>query len=408
MSFRSNKRKSPYAVGTEREEAHAKIDPKKDNEMQAVSDSKNEKKDKKNKTNKRRTHKRSEDEKNVGKTNSFEGKKTDQDRVSTKKEKKARGKRRRNQGKTHDREESAQVDSPEKNDGESVEDAVQSSMILPTTAENTVDDADDSDDEDLQAMAAAWAESKASDGGGSAESTDDETVQAPSTHQKPRKAKRPDREQELATKPQRASNNDNDLTLHVSQLPFETTEWEIRQYFAQHAGCSLTDVRMVKDPGIDGKPAFRGVAFCKCPTSGSYEAALRLHQSPQYRLDGRRLNIRPAVTKAELANIVEQRNVLVQAKLESLLARRNDDQQESATRSTRHKRKGKHQSGGKGGSKTRRTDPQPKRSTEESSHSPPTAEGQNRQSKDPDTHKLTKKERNRRAAIIMAKRRRRK
>ena len=193
------------------------------------------------------------------------------------------------------------------------------------------------------------------------------------------------------------------FSLHISQLPFDTTEWELRQFFVQHAGCTFSAVRLVYDAGIDNKQVFRGVAFAECATKAAYQAALKLHQSA--RIKGRRINVRPTKSKAELATIVQQRNELVEQKLQTLLLKRKqnaDDNIDTTNDRNKEKRVHKRSKRHKGAS--------PSTSKDSKKQSPPSDKNNKPSSSSPSSvhKKLTKKERNRRAAIIMGKKRARK
>ena len=282
--------------------------------------------------------------------------------------------------------------------------------------EDDSDDDDDDDDDEIQAMAAAWArdgEPLKADQDASRESPPDKAnatadAEAPPADIAPKTKKQQKRKKSTneSTKPSDSKHAKADppssYSLHISQLPFDVTEWELRQWFVEHAGVMFQQVRMVYDAGDDetGKPVFRGVAFGECATQAQYDAALKLHQSHQHKLKGRRINVRPTRTKAELASIVQERNELVQTKLQSLLQKRKQPDG-SATKDDDKKKshkKAKQQKPSKS-SPTKKSN-NPKAAATSSS---PSVNRDAHKTKSP--HKLTKKERNRRAAILMSKKR---
>jgi RNA recognition motif-containing protein len=275
----------------------------------------------------------------------------------------------------------------------------------PAAAETRVPDADsedDSDEEELQAMAASWAEQRQSD----VDSEDDE-------ESNPKKRSQKEVDSRLSTK-QRKERSSSDLlttatttaasstnvpaslSLHVTQLAYELTEWELREFFMTKTGIQLKSVRLVYDQGLDGRPVFRGVAFVDCHTATDYEAILRLHQ---VRCRGRRINVRPTKSKQELAQIVEQRDVLVQQKLLTMQQRRDGEleggSRQSLTARDRSKKKP---------NKKKKSDKD--KDTPAKAGRPPKPDRPSKDTESSSPHKLTKKERNRRAAIIMSKKRR--
>jgi RNA recognition motif-containing protein len=99
-------------------------------------------------------------------------------------------------------------------------------------------------------------------------------------------------------------------SLHVTQLSYDATEYDIRQHCIQ-AGCiGVQSVRLVYDDHqSEGKKKFRGVAFIDWLDVESYECALQtLHGSM---LLSRKINVRPVKSKLELANIVHQTKAYV-------------------------------------------------------------------------------------------------
>jgi RNA recognition motif-containing protein len=291
-------------------------------------------------------------------------------------------------------------------DKELQEPAVALEMRLPTDA----DSEDDSDEEELQAMAASWAEQGQSDDDDN-DGDDDDNAKKPSQRKDDNRLQKKKRSSSdtvttaataaTTTTTTAASSSTTttppaSLSLHVTQLAYELTEWELREFFMTKTGIQLKSVRLVYDQGLDGRPVFRGVAFVDCHTVTDYEAILRLHQ---VRCRGRRINVRPTKSKQELAQIVEQRDVLVQQKLLTMQQRRDGeleegDSRKSSTARDRSKKKPNKRKRDKDKdtpAKAARSPKQVRPSTDAESSSP---------------HKLSKKERNRRAAIIMSKRRR--
>uniref|UniRef100_A0A6U9XJG5 RRM domain-containing protein n=1 Tax=Pseudo-nitzschia australis TaxID=44445 RepID=A0A6U9XJG5_9STRA len=239
-------------------------------------------------------------------------------------------------------------------------------------AATTNSDDDDNDDDDLLAAAALWA---GNDGEEEAEKSFHESTMPGSK----------------ITPPSRQN-----YSLHITQLPYDSTEFDLRKLFADH-GCSVTSIRLVYDHDTEGrKTVFRGVAFVDLLDSQSYDTALKLHHKTKIR--GRRLNVRPCRSKEELAEIVARTQELVQEKIRE--QRSMDGNQSSAT--------------GKDHGTLTSSQPNP-RNSENKSNTSKRKNSNNqkdrknnkkpRVDKDGKPIKLTKKERNRRAAILMQKRR---
>lgn len=146
-------------------------------------------------------------------------------------------------------------------------------------------------------------------------------------------------------------------SLHVTQIPYEATEMDIRDHFSSR-GCLVSSIRMVYDYYDDDeddkatptagsssstnkttrgarprpvgkKRTFRGVAFCDVMDVVSYNFALKeLHQS---RLLGRRINVRPTRTVQELSTIVQRTKQMVQERRKQTTRRdRNDTNKRDA------------------------------------------------------------------------------
>jgi len=275
------------------------------------------------------------------------------------------------------------------------------------TIDNNEDEVDDEDDDDenddgeLLAAAALWA----GDGDGDGETSDGNND--PSSREEDTRNNHPFSSFSPVTKISssttaalRTSLRKQVYSLHITQLPYDSTEFDLRKLFAEHGCSKIKSIRLVYDHDTRGqKTVFRGVAFIDLLDSNSYEVALKLHHKTSIR--GRKLNIRPCRSKEELAEIVSRTKELVQEKIRqqrslerggegesgvvvgksSLLANRND-QKIAVNNSQSNKRKtdGRTKSGRK---KTPKVD----------------AGGK--------PIKLTKKERNRRAAVIMSLKRKR-
>jgi hypothetical protein len=182
-------------------------------------------------------------------------------------------------------------------------------------------------------------------------------------------------------------------SLHITQLPYDSTEFDLRKLFAEH-GCSITSIRLVYDRDTQGnKTVFRGVAFIDMYDSNSYEVALRLHHRTSIR--GRKLNVRPCRSKEELAEIVERTKELVTEKIrhQRMLERGGGDDGGVASSSNKTDKK----TGNNNKNKRKDDDRKGRRTNEEGGNTKLDADGK--------PIKLTKKERNKRAAIIMMRKR---
>lgn len=269
--------------------------------------------------------------------------------------------------------------------------------------EGEVDDDDyddENDDGELLAAAALWA----GDGDGDGETSDGNND--PSSREEDTRINHPFSSFSPVTKTSsttaalQTSLRKQVYSLHITQLPYDSTEFDLRKLFAEHGCSKIKSIRLVYDHDTRGqKTVFRGVAFIDLLDSNSYEVALKLHHKTSIR--GRKLNIRPCRSKEELAEIVSRTKELVQEKIRqqrslerggegengvvvgksSLLANRNDQKiAVNSSQSNKRKTDGRTKSGRK---KTPKVD----------------AGGK--------PIKLTKKERNRRAAIIMSLKRKR-
>jgi hypothetical protein len=205
--------------------------------------------------------------------------------------------------------------------------------------EHASDDADD-ETQYLAAAAANWAESVLDSGVDW--KLDDLRKEEPRT--KANKA-RQDPKMKIISDGNDAGNSSSvtkqKWSLHVTQLPYDATEFAIRQHFATVAGCTdIVSLRMVYDPyqqkdalstalGPNSKSrnvkkqfakgkGFRGVAFVDVlADQATHEEYIQLlHHNV---MDGRTINVRPTRTREELATIVAktQRKVKEQIKLNS-------------------------------------------------------------------------------------------
>jgi hypothetical protein len=220
----------------------------------------------------------------------------------------------------------------------------------PKAPSKSDDSDEDSEDDELMAAAAAWAQQEQTGG-----------------------------DKDIADKITAAA-TPKSFSLHITQLPFDAIELDIRQHFSEK-GCVITSIRLVYDKDEHGRNAlFRGVAFMDLLDQASYDIALKLNRS---KVRGRKLNIRPTRSKEELANIVSQTQQLVKAKI---LNSRDDDADEKA------KSKGKKK-------KSKADEKKAKKKATKAKH-----RKEGGITKTDPGRKLTKQERNRRAAIIMNRR----
>ena len=223
---------------------------------------------------------------------------------------------------------------------------------------NSNEEDDDDDDDELMHAAAAWAE-----------------------------------QQEEQASPSAPSSVIESLSLHVTQLPFDANDLDIRKLFAEK-GCVATSIRLVYDRDEQGrKTVSRGVCFVDVADAKSYKIALEMHRKCSIR--GRKLNIRPTRSREELSDIVSRTRDAVKEKIRQQLEgglgvkpdvagipgkKKNNTDAASAEKKRRNKEK----------KKEKKQNSKRKQDGEKA----PVKRG-----------KLTKKERNRRAAIIMQKKR---
>lgn len=199
----------------------------------------------------------------------------------------------------------------------------------------------------------------------------------------------------------------NVWSLHITQLSYDATDFEIREAFASK-GCMVASVRLVYDRSSFPK-TFRGVAFVDVEDEESYKKALTLDK---FMLMGRRINVRPTRTKSELANIVQRTKELVAAKIEQSTGRkvcREETEGQITFISSEKKRKRSNEKSGRksGSSSDNKESPSVTKALSTSKNDAPMSKKEPTRSDAQKKHqKLSKKERNRRAAIIMSSRRR--
>jgi hypothetical protein len=153
------------------------------------------------------------------------------------------------------------------------------------------DSDDDDDDEELMAAAAAWAQEQTG-----------EEAETPSNA-----AKSVNANVNVASPAIDAPANPTNLSLHITQLPYDTNNLDIRRLFSEQ-GCFVTSIRLVCDQDENGrKTVFRGVAFVDLANVESYQTALEMDR--KHKVRGRKLNVRPVRSKEELADVVTRANV---------------------------------------------------------------------------------------------------
>ncbi|KAG7337074.1 RNA recognition motif containing protein [Nitzschia inconspicua] len=264
--------------------------------------------------------------------------------------------------------------------------AIDTEHTIRAGAPESEDDNDDNDDDDddLLAAAAMWAGDSST-----------ESVGSKQAHEKSSRAKKANSPTSKETEQSTSTHDDEplseSLSLHITQLPFDLIEMDLRKFFAEQ-GCSVTSIRLVYDRDVRGnKTVFRGVAFVDMLDEASYDRALKLNHKASIR--GRKLNIRPTRSKQELASIVSRTKELVQERIRQQLS--GDTKTTAATDSVTSKSKKKKDVN--------------KEKSKEKPHKKETTAKVNDRNKEKAERvdangkpiKMTKKERNRRAAIIM-------
>jgi hypothetical protein len=285
------------------------------------------------------------------------------------------------------------------------------------------EDETDSDDEFLVAAAARWAQGQ----GGNDEQKNEGTTALS-------KAVAIREKEKHAVPGALQSIRPAAWSLHVTQLSFEATDFDIRTAFVLK-GCAVSSVRLVYDRDGEHR-TFRGVAFVDVADEESYKKGLELDRTV---LQGRKINVRPTRSKTELANIVERTKQLVEEKItrqkEVDDAKRRDGEREKDKKRTNSELEPSKELNSQKVSDEKRPSSQKKtkegsakREKDKGDKSRPgtkksNGDKSNREEKAPKAtiskkhrvsknskqsngdQKLTKKERNRRAAIIMAKKR---
>jgi hypothetical protein len=111
-------------------------------------------------------------------------------------------------------------------------------------------------------------------------------------------------------------------SLHLTQLSYDATDFDIREHFIRHGCMNIPSIRLVYDhqdnaKGDGWKPKkFRGVAFVDIymDTYESYETLIQqLHGSTMLQ---RKINVRPVKSKVELASIVQQTKLYVHQQIQ--------------------------------------------------------------------------------------------
>ena len=244
------------------------------------------------------------------------------------------------------------------------------------------------DEEALLAAAANWAEVV----------EEDKTTAKPATESESSKNK---------SRPALPINSTTDTqqqtySLHVTQLSYDATDYDIRDLFLTK-GCLVTSVRLVytdRDPTTLIRK-FKGVAFVDVADQASYDLASQLHRT--YHL-GRRINVRPTLSRDELTRIAEATkekvNTIIQAATGNTITNTGDTREQQPVRAFT----------------TKKPDKTKTKSTKSSNNNNNNNNDKGRRisnprkahrARDGEDIKLTKKERNRKAAILMARRGRR-
>ena len=200
------------------------------------------------------------------------------------------------------------------------------------------------EDEDQQLLAAAanWA---GGDGDSDSASVDEEEVNDDSEIEADESI------------PLHKTRQNKTYSLHVTQLSYQASDFDIRSFFISK-GCLVTSVRLVRSDG-----QFKGVAFVDVRDETSFQAALKCHRMVHL---GRKINVRPVLSKEELSQIAQA----TKEKVQEIIQNSNSDSKNQEKTTT-----------------------PPNKKTKKSRH---------HHHKDTDK-KLSKKERNRKAAILAQK-----
>jgi len=179
------------------------------------------------------------------------------------------------------------------------------------------------------------------------------------------------------------------FSLHVTQLSYDATDYDIRDLFISK-GCLVTSVRLCytdRDSETMTRK-FKGVAFVDVADEASYKEATKLHRT--YHL-GRRINVRPTLSKNDIGRIAEATKEKVHEIIEASAAAAGVGDDKTST------------GGNKAAAQTKPKSENKKKSPKPDKKSP----RPRRVHKRDESVKLTKKERNRKAAILLARRGRR-
>mmetsp|Transcript_11477 Transcript_11477/g.12785 ORF Transcript_11477/g.12785 Transcript_11477/m.12785 type:complete len:349 (+) Transcript_11477:69-1115(+) len=327
-----------------------------------------------------------------------------------------------------------------------------------------IDDDNDNDDDDdmmLFAAAAKWAETKEEE-----HMDQDEAVKESSKTEKKRKKKKKKKDSKdgntdiMKSSPSKQgdtirreqshvplsapaallntsifqSKPNKKYSLHVTNLPYETTKSEILEVFKEK-GCIVTSARLVmnyhkkhtyqqdkidKSDKKKDENSFTGVAFVDMIDESSYDKALQMDKtvwtSPKddkndeknkdsnknvhWRYGrNRRINVRPTRTREELANIVQRTKEKVEnqrLKQKQLRQELSDGKGKSKNEVTSTMKKRKHS---KSDEKDDKSDSEKKRNRDKDGGSKKNKKHGKGSKND---IKLIKKERNKKAAIIMS------
>jgi RNA recognition motif-containing protein len=233
---------------------------------------------------------------------------------------------------------------------------------------------EEEEDDEILAAAAAWA------------TTAKEKEEQPNNNHCP---SQPPLNTEIPEPPQKQQQPPIIYSLHVTQIDYQATEWDIRNHFVT-AGCIVQDVRLVYDHSVQPKQSqqrtFRGVAFVDVADEQSYQHALQtLHKS---KLLNRSINVRPVQTKQTLAAIVQRTHQKVTEIIHKNKQQAKQQQQQ------------KKQPPSKQDTLSSQSQTKKPKLLSNTNKSEPTSHKTNETNK---KKKLTKQQRNRRAAILLQK-----
>ena len=256
------------------------------------------------------------------------------------------------------------------------------------------------DEEELLAAAANWANAKAtSDHVGEIDDESDQDSEPTDFVAFPSATTNP-----FAPVPNKT------YSLHVTQLSYEATEYDVRTLFLTK-GCIVTSVRLVySHPGCQ----FRGVAFVDVQDEPSFQKALKLHRT--YHLK-RRINVRPTLVKEELGKIAEATKERIHTIITQQQQQQGQGQEDNGqadvpannkTKKSKElamKSESSKKSHSENSNKKDKVTPV-KKSNKPRDHKTTKKKVTVKKAHSTDPRKLTKKERNRKAAILLQKKRR--